>query len=284
MSEEAIQATAVDAISCKIYAGWKKKQSWKSRKNAASVKHGYYEDEALLKLFAREADSVDRKSPEIARGTWARVLGTRQELRSFYENNINATIRRRKVVINCGAGFDTTHWWSKNEELFKTGDLWFDLDMEPVVRQRIRRLRMPGAKSLLSSLKNLKITDSQLSSDSYFIRKLDMKQSSSADVLEDIKSEFEIDEQTDVCLLFECVLVYMSTEISGSFLKFAADLFNNLKVISYEQVYIWELASATCLQKTGSETGFFAQNVDSLLDRNFQGRISDRKTDSRTGF
>jgi [phosphatase 2A protein]-leucine-carboxy methyltransferase len=210
----------------------------KSKKRTASVKHGYYEDEALLKLFAREADSVDRKSPEIARGTWARVLGTRQELRSFYENNSNATIRRRKVVINCGAGFDTTHWWSKKEELFKAGDLWFDLDMEPVVRQRIRRLRMPGAKSLLSSLKNLKITDSQLSSDSYFIRKLDMKQSSSADVLEDIKSEFEIDEQTDVCLLFECVLVYMSTEVSGAFLKSAADLFNNLKVISYEQVYI----------------------------------------------
>ena len=211
-----------------------KKSAGKVEKNAASVKHGYYEDEALLKLFAREADSVDRKSPEIARGTWARVLGTRQELRSFYEKN--ATIRRRKVVINCGAGFDTTHWWSKREELFKAGDLWFDLDMEPVVRQRIRRLRMPGAKSLLSSLKNLKITDNQLSSDSYFIRKLDMKQSSSVDVLEDIKREFEIDEQTDVCLIFECVLVYMKTEASGAFLKSAADLFHNLKVISYEQV------------------------------------------------
>ena len=34
------------------------------------------------------------------------------------------------------------------------------------------------------------------------------------------------------------------------------------------------LASATCLQKTGSETGFLAQSLDRLLDRDFQGRIS----------
>jgi len=197
-----------------------------------------------LRLFAREADSVDRRSPEIARGTWARVLGTRQELRRFYEKNE----RRRKVVINCGAGFDTSYFWSKSEELFKTGDLWFDLDMEPVVRQRIRRLRMPGAKSLLSTLKNLKLTDNQLSSDSYFIRKLDMKQSSSVEVLEEIKREFEIDEQTDVCLLFECVLVYMSTEISGAFLKSAADLFHNLKVISYEQLNLNDRFGAVMLE------------------------------------
>ena len=39
------------------------------------------------------------------------------------------------------------------------------------------------------------------------------------------------------------------------------------------------MASATCLQKTGSETGFLAQNLDRLLDRDFQGRISDRKAE-----
>ena len=31
--------------------------------------------------------------------------------------------------------------------------------------------------------------------------------------------------------------------------------------------------------KTGSETGFLAQNLDRLLDRDFQGRISDRKAE-----
>ena len=32
-------------------------------------------------------------------------------------------------------------------------------------------------------------------------------------------------------------------------------------------------------KKTGSETGFLAQNLDRLLDRDFQGRISDRNAE-----
>ena len=48
------------------------------------------------------------------------------------------------------------------------------------------------------------------------------------------------------------------------------------------------LSSATCLQKTGSKTGFLAQNLDRLLDREFRGRISDRKAEqvfkTKTGF
>ena len=42
---------------------------------------------------------------------------------------------------------------------------------------------------------------------------------------------------------------------------------------------LMHLASATCLQKTGPETGFLAQNVDRLLDRGFQGGISDWKAE-----
>jgi hypothetical protein len=42
------------------------------------------------------------------------------------------------------------------------------------------------------------------------------------------------------------------------------------------------------LKKTGSETGFLAQNLDRLLNRDFQGRISDRKAEqvfkTVTGF
>ena len=40
--------------------------------------------------------------------------------------------------------------------------------------------------------------------------------------------------------------------------------------------------------KTGSETGFLARNLDRLLDRDFRGRISDRKAKqvfkAETGF
>ena len=47
----------------------------------------------------------ERKSPEIARGTWARVIGTRSKLDSFLR-----TDRGRKNIINCGCGFDTSFW------------------------------------------------------------------------------------------------------------------------------------------------------------------------------
>ena len=42
---------------------------------------------------------------------------------------------------------------------------------------------------------------------------------------------------------------------------------------------IYSLGSGTCLQKTRSETGFLTQILDRLLDRNFQGRISDKKAE-----
>jgi hypothetical protein len=41
-------------------------------------------------------------------------------------------------------------------------------------------------------------------------------------------------------------------------------------------------------KKTGSETGFLALNLDRLLDRDFEGRITDRKAEqafkTETGF
>ena len=60
-------------------------------------------DDALTKMVSVE---LDRKSPEIARGTWARVMGTREKLKSFLDSNQQAN------VINCGAGFDSGFWYA----------------------------------------------------------------------------------------------------------------------------------------------------------------------------
>ena len=40
---------------------------------------------------------------------------------------------------------------------------------------------------------------------------------------------------------------------------------------------VQDLESATCLQKTGSETGFLAQNLDRLLDRDFRAEFQTEK-------
>jgi len=118
---EAVQETAVDAVSCKVY----------------SVRNGYYSDAALLRLVPNTP--AERKSPEIARGTWARVVATRNAIRQFLESNSGRT----KVVANCGAGFDTGFWWAKEQNLLSGDDQWYDFDMEGVVRKKARRLRMP---------------------------------------------------------------------------------------------------------------------------------------------
>jgi [phosphatase 2A protein]-leucine-carboxy methyltransferase len=119
MSENAIQATAIDAVSCKVYA----------------VRNNYYSDAALLRLAPSQ---VDRKSPEIARGTWARVQATRNFVKKFLENSSEKV----KIVVNCGAGFDTGYWWAQDSGLLDD-NVWFDIDMEAVVRKKIRTLRMP---------------------------------------------------------------------------------------------------------------------------------------------
>ena len=121
MSEGAIQATAVDAVSSKVYA----------------VRAGYYKDAALLRIVPQP---VDRKSPEIARGTWARVQATRNHVKHFLTRQNG----RAKVVVNCGAGFDTGYWWAEENQLMRPlVDQWFDFDMEGVVRKKVRTLRMP---------------------------------------------------------------------------------------------------------------------------------------------
>jgi len=175
---EAIQATATDALSCKIYA----------------IKRGYYRDDPMTTLITAEPE---RKSPEIARGTWARVMGTRSRLEGFLQ-----TTDGRKNIINCGCGFDTSFWTS----LSITKDIkWIDVDMEGIVRKKIRLLRSPKSKPLLNQLVDVSFTPNELLSQSYSLITCDL-----GDV-ESIKSKIEKilspeERKFPTCLIFECVL------------------------------------------------------------------------------
>ena len=93
---EAIQATALDALSCKIYA----------------INRGYYQDQPQQQLVA--VNEADRKSPEIARGTWARVSGVRERLKVFLDHHQHEHVN----VVNCGAGFDTGFWYFGSNFIF----------------------------------------------------------------------------------------------------------------------------------------------------------------------
>jgi hypothetical protein len=94
-------------------------------------------------------------------------------------------------------------------------------------------------------------------------------------------------------VFYDCIFQAVFRASSASILSATAALTdpNARPLLSLEISYncTWILAGlATCLQKTGSETGFLARNLDRLLDRDFQGRISDRKAEqvfkAETGF
>jgi len=205
---EAIQATATDALSCKIYA----------------IKRGYYRDDPMTTLITAEPE---RKSPEIARGTWARVMGTRTRLEGFLQATDG-----RKNIINCGCGFDTSFWTS----LSITKDIkWIDIDMEGIVRKKIRLLRSPKSKPLLNQLVDVSFTPNELLSQSYSLITCDL-----GDV-ETIKSKIEKilspeERKFPTCLIFECVLVYMDPIKSETMLSYFTSQFDKLMSISYEQV------------------------------------------------
>ena len=112
--------------------------------------------------------------------------------------------------------------------------------------------------------------------------------------LRGVKSEFySFGEFRAFRFFFDCIFQALFRTSSASILSATAALTDPTArpLLSLEISYncTWILAGlATCLQKTGSETGFLARNLDRLLDRDFQVRISDRKAEqvfkAETGF
>merc|ERR1712168_855909 len=132
-------------------------------------------------------------------------------------------------------GFDTGFWYAESQRREGQTIKWIDFDMENVTRKKVRLLRMPKAKPLVSALHDVKFTPNSLSSRDYHISTLDMNS------IDDVKSQIESlipPEQRSwpTCFIFECVLVYMAVEKSSPLLKYFSSKFNNSMVISYEQV------------------------------------------------
>ena len=82
---------------------------------------------------------------------------------------------------------------------------WIDIDMEGIVRKKIRLLRSPKSKHLLNQLVDVSFTPNELLSQSYSLITCDL-----GDV-ETIKSKIEKilspeERKFPTCLIFECVL------------------------------------------------------------------------------
>jgi len=157
------------------------------------------------------------------------VCGVRERLKVFLDHHQHVN------VINCGAGFDTGFWYA--ESIRSEGQIikWIDVDMESVVRKKLRLLRMSKAKQLLAQLKDVSFTANSVISVNYQLAAMDMN------CIDDVKTQFERlipleQRHWPTCFIFECVLVYMAVDKSDALLAYLSQTFPNSQVISYEQV------------------------------------------------
>ena len=94
------------------------------------------------------------------------------------------------------------------------------------------------SKSLLSEIAGVKVVENGISSPSYNLRAMNLKDIAEVEkvLTETILAAHENVEAVEVCFVFECVLVYMPVEASDRLLRLFGDTFPHASVVSYEQV------------------------------------------------
>ena len=143
--DQAVMATAQDALATKVYASQLK----------------YFKDD-YSHLFLK---SKRKMYPIINRGTWARVQAYRQTIVSFLTKFKDCG--KPVTVLNLGAGFDTTLFWLFDCHPELTENLvWVEVDYDTVVTKKTQVVRTN--ESMSKHLINFKMeTDYQIESDNY---------------------------------------------------------------------------------------------------------------------
>ena len=113
--DQAVMATAQDALATKVYASGL----------------NYFQDN-YSKLFATNKRKM---YPIINRGTWARVQAYRQYLLQFL--NAFKNHEQPLTVLNLGAGYDTTFFWlHDNHPDLAQKVIWIEIDYDVVVKKK----------------------------------------------------------------------------------------------------------------------------------------------------
>lgn len=209
MSEDdAVRATNDDAAGCK----------------RAAVQLGYWKD-PYINYFMRASE---RKAPEINRGFYVRVKGVHSLLKQFLE-----ITKCQGQIVNLGAGFDTTYWNLKDENLVPKS--FIEVDFQGVTARKTYYIQ--HRKHLLDKLTadeaDVKITNTDLHAGQYHIVAADLRNVSE---LTKKLGECGIDFDLPTCFLTECVLVYMPPEASENLLRWIPERFKSAFFVNYEQV------------------------------------------------
>lgn len=225
IADEAVVATNDYAAICKYQA----------------VLHGYYKDAYIDKfLSAKAKNSVPRKAPEINRGHYARSTSIAYIVEKFVDRYPNGQI------ISMGAGYDTLFWRLNEGNLITASDKedraetnlqnsvkYVEIDMSSVVVHKIMAIRRHTI--LKNALRSIRFKGEGLHSNNYHLVSFDLRQVDKNPLRHVLIEDCQLDIERPTLCLFECVLIYMPIQDSGSLIDWLNKTFKHLTMVNYEQ-------------------------------------------------
>ncbi|CAD5116599.1 DgyrCDS5475 [Dimorphilus gyrociliatus] len=243
-NDEAVQFTNDDASCSKSFA----------------IQRGYWNDPYILYFYKQ----TERKSPEISIGYYARVHSIRYLLKEFIKS-----VNRNCQIVSLGAGYDTTYWNLKDENLSPRS--YIEVDFPNVTMKKCRAIKEQC--DLLGKLQSedddIQLSKTEIHAFDYHLIAVDLREIKQLE--QKLKACF-IDKNLPTLFISECVLVYMDVDCSENLLKWIAKEFDKPAFINYEQVNMNDRFGElmiTNLRQRGTELqGVRAcQNLQTQVDR-----------------
>ncbi|KAL3831855.1 hypothetical protein ACJMK2_023552 [Sinanodonta woodiana] len=188
---------------------------------------GYFQDDYLQYFVTK----VTRRSPLIHRGYYIRARTMDYIMKKFLEIHTG-----KRQIISLGAGFDSTYFRLKHQNLLE--EVTFcEIDFPDVVRRKKEIIMaQPPLLELIGEITHTKATDNllvEIDSANYKLLGIDLGQ---PNTLEAVLKLCQIDFDCPTLLISECVLTYMTRRCASAVIKWAADTFTCGHFVIYEQI------------------------------------------------
>lgn len=205
---ESISWTNQDATQCKL----------------SCVQANYFNDPFITEFIG----TTRRRSPEINRGTWARLAAVQHLVQRFVQMNPT-----HAQIVNMGAGFDTLYWRLKSDSSQFSN--YVDVEINLVANQK---------KSLIMKSSKLKqyLDDSDFESPAEIHSKgyhlIGCDATKSQKLLQILLNKCGINKEEPIVFVFECVLCYWSVDTVNTVLYSLSKFFPQCSLIIYECLFM----------------------------------------------
>ncbi|KMZ87174.1 leucine carboxyl methyltransferase [Plasmodium vivax Brazil I] len=209
----------------------------------SAVNLGYYSD-PFLKYFVKR---IEKRSPLINRGYYARVAAVRQYIELFFKS---LEEEEPVQVVNIGAGLDTTFFWISEQRKNAT---YYEMDFHELLREkaniinRVDELRgflkgadqgdvasKPEAEGKPGEENKPGVGADLINCANYKMLSFDLNHSS---LLEKHLTSYGFDFSIPTLFICECVLIYLEISSSDSLIQTLAGLMRSTScMLVYEQV------------------------------------------------